>query len=213
LAEEIIRDLGSRGTGLDDQSLPFTSALIAADAYVGEPVLPRLKAAAAALPADSPLGGTIARLADALRTSSARDHFGRWRPWNERGRPPGRADRDVLDRDWTALTGRELDRLWGAAQRSNDFPLAQRIFDDLGVGPSRWPYAVWFVLWLIHDDRIERATSVLRDARHTYIRRAGWSLLPIEPTTDVDLRSLLTDELRAAYLADVRDPFTEPDRA
>ena len=79
--------------------------------------------------------------------------------------------------------------------------------------PTRWPTAAWFALWLVHDGQPERAGEILRAARDSYIPHAWWSLLPTEPVTDIHLRAALTDELRAAYLADVRDPFTEPDRA
>ncbi|MBB5159678.1 hypothetical protein [Saccharopolyspora phatthalungensis] len=210
LTEQLLRDLGQEGTDLDLQLMPFTTVFLAAEAYAGEPALPRLQAAKASLPSHTELGAHFGQVTDEIRASSVLELLSWPRPWNESGRPPGRQDRKLLERDWTTLTGLDRDALWDVAQRSNDFGLAERIAETLQAAPTRWPCVVWFAKWLVHDNQVDRAAEVLRAGPQTYFSYAWWSLLPTEPPTDPDLRRALTDEVRAVYLTGIRDPFREP---
>lgn len=208
LAERTIHDLGQEKTDLHYQRLPFNVALIAAEAYVDEPAVPRLRSAAAALPQDTVLAQQLSWEAERLQGESALETL-LGQPWHDPQKPLGRRDRELIEKNWMALSGRELNRLWGAAQRANDFDLAKRIAHSTGTKPSRWLPAVWFAQWLVHSDQTEHASEVLLAAKDTYIPRAPWSPLPTNLPVDPNLRKALTTQVRQSFLAGVTNPFAE----
>jgi len=209
LSEALIRDLGPRGTGLDDQLLPFSPALLAADAFAGEPALPRVQAAAAVVPADSPLGRQLARSAERLITTTADEQLAIRPPWEMRRRRLGRPDREVLERDWNSLEGPELWQVWSAVTRANDFDLALQVLQVRQEAPTYWPGVMWLVQWLVHDGQLDRAAEIMRDGRGAYLPHAPWNLLPDNPPVDPLLRRALTPEVRRSYLDGMREPLTD----
>lgn len=207
LAEHTMLDPGLHNTGLVDERAPFGLALAAAEVYMGVPAASRLHEASSALPTESVLGAHVSWMAKELQDTSARDFLARNRPWQKRSRNAARIDRELLARDWSTLSYKEVDLLWSAAQRMNDFDLACQILGTTGTYPTRWQFVSWFATWLVHKERADEASTVLLACRESFHPATPWEVLPVTAPVDPDLRRAVTPEVRQAYLEQIRNPF------
>ncbi len=207
LAERTVLDTDLHSTGLVNESLPFGLILVAAEAYAKVPALPRLQHAAGAVPADSVLGQHLSWLGRTVSESSAAAVLARNRPWEKRFRKAAQRDRELLARDWNTLSSKEVDLLWSAAERMNDLELARRLRATTGTGPTRWPFVTWFATWLVHQEHLEEASTVMLESRAVAAPSKLWEVLPVTAPLDPDLRRVLTPGVRNAYLETVRNPF------
>lgn len=205
LAEDLIGRFSAAPGTLFDQDNPFDEALLVGAEESGDDPGQVVARVSGLVPANSVLGNRLEWLLGALPGRAPHSLISGFDVslHSPLPRMPFRAvDAELVRRGPATLTQAEQVALWGAVQRAGRADIAVGMH-DAGVRPRDWMNAFWLARQLIKLDRAADATAVLLGNLDLWFAEHPWHVVPSGITTQPDMRTAVTPELREAVLSNV----------
>ncbi|WP_406689632.1 hypothetical protein REH65_26840 [Saccharopolyspora sp. ID03-671] len=203
LAEDAITRFSSRPGSFFDHDMPFDEALLIGAVEAGDDPAAVLERVGRHVPEGSTLGKRLVWLQSevakgqpvhSLITGFDMDLYS---PLP--AKPLRAADAELAEQDPQNLSGSQRRRLWGASQRSRQPAIAIKLH-DAGLEPQDWAMSFWLARQLVKAGRGDEAGAVLLASLDLWFAEQPWHVAPAGITTQPDMRTAVTSELREAVL-------------
>jgi len=200
-SDMVMRIVERFGHLVDDLELPgevgFVTAVVAGGVYDDLDIVPRLFQMASYLRPGSLLHDRALWVAGHVAEHGGEAAL----PLNLGPSQPLAPDAAKLAaRRWTALTDREVRRLWLAAVHAADRELLLRLWDSPAVRPMDHTLFTWQVAQVLFEaGRTEDAEQALVASATSWYPFASWETLPLTPVLNPGLRPALTERVTDAF--------------